>query len=122
MPIVVPCECGKQLRAPDAAAGRKGKCPGCGRVLLVPPAAQDPQASSAASSVAQPTRAPQTARVPQPVRNPQPVRTSQAARAVAPAEAPLRVRPEPSAAKAAPPPQSQFDEGPDDYGAYDVAA
>lgn len=29
-------ECGKQLRVKDDAAGKKGKCPQCGTVLLVP--------------------------------------------------------------------------------------
>lgn len=36
MAIVVDCPCGKQLRAADSAAGKKGKCPGCGQVLRVP--------------------------------------------------------------------------------------
>jgi len=35
MSIVVNCECGKQLRARDEMAGRRGKCPGCARVLLI---------------------------------------------------------------------------------------
>lgn len=38
MPITVICGCGKQLSAPDAAAGKKAKCPGCGQILLVPAA------------------------------------------------------------------------------------
>ena len=36
--IKVTCRnCGKHLEAPDGAAGRKGKCPGCGEVFEVPP-------------------------------------------------------------------------------------
>jgi RsiW-degrading membrane proteinase PrsW (M82 family) len=40
MGIEVRCSCGKSLKAPDAAAGKKGKCPGCGAVLTIPLAAQ----------------------------------------------------------------------------------
>src|SRR3954468_8440602 len=36
MPIVVACSCGKRFRAPDSAAGRRGKCPGCGGPIEVP--------------------------------------------------------------------------------------
>src|SRR5687767_3108685 len=36
MPIVVRCTCGRQLRARDEQAGRRCKCPNCGRSLLVP--------------------------------------------------------------------------------------
>ncbi|HEX8914761.1 MAG TPA: PrsW family glutamic-type intramembrane protease [Humisphaera sp.] len=36
MPISVSCECGRQFRAPDSAAGKRGKCPGCGTILRVP--------------------------------------------------------------------------------------
>ena len=36
MAIEVLCSCGKQLSAPDAAAGRRGKCPQCGNVLVIP--------------------------------------------------------------------------------------
>lgn len=35
MPIVVNCECGKQLRIPEQYAGKKVKCPSCGDPLLV---------------------------------------------------------------------------------------
>ena len=36
MSIVVDCACGKRLKTTDTGAGRKVKCPHCGRVLLVP--------------------------------------------------------------------------------------
>lgn len=37
MPISVKCcDCGKALKAPDALAGKKAKCPDCGAVVLVP--------------------------------------------------------------------------------------
>jgi DNA-directed RNA polymerase subunit M/transcription elongation factor TFIIS len=37
MPISVVCPtCGKNLRAPDKAAGKRAKCPQCGAVLEVP--------------------------------------------------------------------------------------
>lgn len=35
MPIEVRCGCGKQLQAPDDAAGREAKCPHCGRMNKV---------------------------------------------------------------------------------------
>ena len=34
--IKVKCPCGTVLKAPDAAAGKKGKCSVCGRTMLVP--------------------------------------------------------------------------------------
>ena len=37
MPIDVACEaCGARFKAPDAAAGKKGKCKKCGAVIAVP--------------------------------------------------------------------------------------
>jgi predicted RNA-binding Zn-ribbon protein involved in translation (DUF1610 family) len=36
MPVVVSCRCGKQLRAPDHAVGKRVKCPGCGESIPVP--------------------------------------------------------------------------------------
>src|SRR5262245_27992030 len=36
MPISVRCECGKALRARDESAGKKVRCPGCGRAVAVP--------------------------------------------------------------------------------------
>ena len=42
MPISVKCaECGKGLRAPDALAGKKAKCPQCGGVIPIPAAVSD---------------------------------------------------------------------------------
>ncbi len=34
MPIMVPCQCGKQLRVPDEHIGKKIKCPACGALLV----------------------------------------------------------------------------------------
>ena len=42
MPIIVTCECGRQLRARDELAGRRAKCPGCGMLLLVEPPVLEP--------------------------------------------------------------------------------
>ncbi|MCI0358087.1 MAG: YIP1 family protein [Planctomycetaceae bacterium] len=37
MPIEFPCPaCHQQVRTPDAAAGKKGKCPNCGAVVIIP--------------------------------------------------------------------------------------
>ncbi|MGB1927472.1 MAG: hypothetical protein ACPHL6_13120 [Rubripirellula sp.] len=36
MPIQIRCQCGKSLSAPDAAAGKAVKCPGCQKTLKVP--------------------------------------------------------------------------------------
>jgi hypothetical protein len=37
MPIPVTCDgCGARFKAPDAAAGKKGKCPKCGQRIVVP--------------------------------------------------------------------------------------
>lgn len=36
MPITLNCACGKSLRVPDSAAGKKAKCPVCSAVLDVP--------------------------------------------------------------------------------------
>ncbi len=41
MPIRIKCSCGKVLRAPDDAAGKKAKCPGCGKVIAIP-ASEEP--------------------------------------------------------------------------------
>src|SRR5262249_11762279 len=40
--ITVACSCGKRLKAPASAAGKKARCPGCGgTVLLTAPAPAD---------------------------------------------------------------------------------
>jgi hypothetical protein len=36
MPIVVSCQCGKNLRIDDAHAGKQGKCPACSRTFQIP--------------------------------------------------------------------------------------
>ena len=37
VPISVKCpHCGKRLKAPDSAAGKKAKCPGCGEAVQLP--------------------------------------------------------------------------------------
>jgi RsiW-degrading membrane proteinase PrsW (M82 family) len=36
MPISVTCACGKKLKAPDSAAGKRSKCPACGQPVTVP--------------------------------------------------------------------------------------
>jgi hypothetical protein len=41
MPITVACSCGAKLRAPDAAAGKRVKCPKCGSPVPVPAADAD---------------------------------------------------------------------------------
>jgi hypothetical protein len=45
--ISVQCSCGKKLKAPSTAVGKKAKCPACGNVLTIeapppPPAEDDP--------------------------------------------------------------------------------
>jgi RsiW-degrading membrane proteinase PrsW (M82 family) len=42
MPIKVQCDCGKWLRMPDDAAGRRARCPACGRAFEVPPSSPEP--------------------------------------------------------------------------------
>lgn len=42
MPIPVACpSCGKQLQAPDSAAGKRAKCPACGNVFAIPEPVHD---------------------------------------------------------------------------------
>lgn len=50
VPLQVACRCGKTLKAPDHLAGKRVRCPGCGNVLSLPPAASAPPAARAASS------------------------------------------------------------------------
>jgi hypothetical protein len=38
MPIVVACACGKQFKARDEDAGKRGRCPGCGQPVAIPSA------------------------------------------------------------------------------------
>lgn len=53
MPIQLRCQCGKSLKAPDAAAGKTVKCPGCEKPLRVPSAAAK-QVTGAAKPAAAP--------------------------------------------------------------------
>ena len=70
MPIPVRCACGKALNAPDALAGKKAKCPGCGAVLSIPapagaaakPAVPLPAAPKPAPAAAKPVPAKAAAR------------------------------------------------------------
>lgn len=41
MSIELTCDCGKRLKVSDRLAGRRGKCPACGRVLQIPAQARD---------------------------------------------------------------------------------
>jgi predicted RNA-binding Zn-ribbon protein involved in translation (DUF1610 family) len=49
MAIPFSCECGKKLQAKDEFAGRKMKCPNCGRVLTIPHPARTAPANAAAT-------------------------------------------------------------------------
>jgi Prokaryotic RING finger family 1 len=51
------CGCGKSLRAPDEAAGRRVNCPACGEQLTVPPAGTDGEGPSAPPGPPSVTRA-----------------------------------------------------------------
>ncbi len=44
MSIAVSCVCGQKFKAPDAAAGKKLKCPKCSAPLTIPPLPTDPLA------------------------------------------------------------------------------
>lgn len=44
MPITFSCGCGKVLRVPDAHAGKKAKCPGCGSLTSIPMPATEEEA------------------------------------------------------------------------------
>lgn len=41
MSIRFRCECGREIEVADAAAGKAGKCPGCGAAVVVPPRGPD---------------------------------------------------------------------------------
>ncbi len=48
MAIQLTCEgCGRRVRVPDHAAGRKGQCPACGGEIHVPTASPDQPAATA---------------------------------------------------------------------------
>jgi hypothetical protein len=46
MTIIVACDCGKRLRVPGSAGGKRVRCPGCGTVIAIPRAAPEPDAFS----------------------------------------------------------------------------
>lgn len=50
MAVEFQCACGKTLSVPDAAAGRKAKCPSCGTVVNVPGVAPPPPSEEEAST------------------------------------------------------------------------
>jgi hypothetical protein len=53
MPITFQCGCGKKIQAPDTAAGKSGKCPGCGNKITIPqPVAAAPVRAAAVRAVA----------------------------------------------------------------------
>ena len=58
MPIQLTCACGKQLKAPDSAAGTTAKCPTCGVRLSVPVSTsvfEDPHSANRAVAPSGPT-------------------------------------------------------------------
>jgi len=54
MPIKLRCQCGTSLNAPDAAAGKAVKCPGCGKAIRVPSSTKKQVAASAKPAPAKP--------------------------------------------------------------------
>jgi CheY-like chemotaxis protein len=52
MAISFSCECGKILSAPDAGVGKKGRCPVCGRLVVVPKPPEPPPQEKAAQQAA----------------------------------------------------------------------
>src|SRR5437588_3611300 len=67
MSIVVSCDCGKRLRARDEDAGKRAKCPGCGKTLVVPQKESDSDLYDLSEPA--PTLPPKSAR-PEPVIRP----------------------------------------------------
>src|SRR3954468_7055298 len=51
MPILVMCSCGRTLRARDEQAGKRCKCPGCGKILTVPIESVDDASATAPTPV-----------------------------------------------------------------------
>lgn len=58
MPITFSCPCGKVLRAPDTAAGKRARCTACGEVLLVPGPEGEPADPSADPAAARQKKKP----------------------------------------------------------------
>lgn len=52
MPVQFSCQCGEVIRTSRRNAGRKGKCPGCGRVVWIPGPAVAPTTSQRPSRTA----------------------------------------------------------------------
>ena len=52
MAIRVRCECGKTLLAADAAVGKKGRCPACGRLIVITPEDSSPLPPAALGTTA----------------------------------------------------------------------
>src|SRR5437867_2133715 len=50
--LTVQCSCGKRLKAPASAVGKRAKCPACGNVLTISAAAPSPAAPSQAKPAA----------------------------------------------------------------------
>jgi hypothetical protein len=70
--ITFACDCGRTVNAPDTAAGKRARCPGCGDLIKVPDA-DDPKAVAAAmatASQAAPSAPPMPPRQPQTVSAP----------------------------------------------------
>ncbi len=95
MPIKVEClnpDCGKSLRVPDQAAGKKIRCPACSNIMLVPEA--DPFAGELANSdsLSALAEADETA---SPVSPPPPSPTDRSLHGLSPAPPPPPARPAP---------------------------
>src|SRR4051812_23853010 len=59
--IRFPCgHCGKTLRIGAALAGRRGKCPGCGNLIIVPESAAAPSAWRFEAQTPPPPRTPES--------------------------------------------------------------
>lgn len=99
MPIPTSCSCGAKLQAPDAAAGRKVKCPKCGTGIVVPggkaPAAAPSKAAAPATLQASKPAAPAPARASKPAAAAAPA-PAKASKAVAEAPPPSKPRPKPA--------------------------
>ncbi len=53
------CECGKEFSVPDTLAGKKGRCPSCGSIVIIPAVPSAPEGSQQeASPGARPDRVP----------------------------------------------------------------
>src|SRR5690348_6976094 len=51
MPRIVKCSCGKQMRVKDELIGKRVKCPGCGKGVVVPGPTEPVQDQSESGSV-----------------------------------------------------------------------